>query len=416
MMSLLTGSAIVSIELAEYLKSQKAEVTIYTCFKGEPVASLCEKKNISVVSFEEKPQFKLGDFDIIWIHSQILPLSIVEQLGEKLPKKMPIFVFLHMSGMDWIPDEKPWIHDLENRLSSLSLFISEEVRSLSDFMLSDRVKRDYFRNPAPTAYIERSKPPRKELRSVLFVSNHPPEEVLEAKKILSEKGIETATLGYGQDFYEMTSPKLINRYDAVVAIGKTVQYGLVSGTPVYVYDGYGGGPGWLNESNFKTSSTRNFSGYQNKQYPSYVGDGFHPKTAPEIASEILEGYRDAREFAQEKKDSFLEDYLIDNVLERLLLTIQKRSDIEKFDDSYTAMLYASELFATNHFVDISNLWLRDQAIIERDSLTIPELRKRIEVLKEENDKLRTDLDYLKRFVSTRTELSVRKFVNKLRKR
>ena len=183
MMHWICGSTVVALELAEYLKSSGAEVVIYTCFCGEPMKGICKERGIKVDEYSGFPKYKLGDFDVVWVHSQILPLSIVEALGKKELSDVPLFVFLHMSGMDWIPDEKPWIFDLENRLSSLSLFISEEVKAVNEGMIKSNIKTDFFRNPAPECFRKRMVAPREQVRNVLIVSNHPPQEVEKAGEI-----------------------------------------------------------------------------------------------------------------------------------------------------------------------------------------------------------------------------------------
>jgi hypothetical protein len=79
------------------------------------------------------------------------------------------------------------------------------------------------------------------------------------------------------------TPELIHEHDAVVSIGKTVQYALAAGVPVFCYDHFGG-PGWLNDGNVEAAARHNFS-----------GRGFTARdSASELVEEIGDGYRAAR--------------------------------------------------------------------------------------------------------------------------
>ena len=122
------GSTMVTVELAEYLQSQGGEVTVYTYAYDYPIKSEVDSKNIKVVVASDDDKLSLSDFDYLWVHSQVLPLSIVDDLADKLPQKMPKFIFLHMSPFEWIPDERPYIYQMEQKLASQVLVISEEVR------------------------------------------------------------------------------------------------------------------------------------------------------------------------------------------------------------------------------------------------------------------------------------------------
>jgi len=53
--------------------------------------------------------------------------------------------------------------------------------------------------------------------------------------------------------------KVLENYDLVITIGKTVNYCLALGVPVYCYDWFGGS-GYLNPGNFAINKRHNFSG------------------------------------------------------------------------------------------------------------------------------------------------------------
>ena len=367
MMHWFTGSTVVTIELAEYLQEQGAEVTVYTCFCDDPVRTVCKEKRIRVDRADEEPRYRLSDFDYIWVHSQILPLSIVEELHKKLPKCMPKFVFLHMSAMDWLPDEKPWIKGLEEQLSSVSLTICEEVEEIVVKYFDKPPLMRYFRNPAPIEFSQRLKPINDKLKNVLIVSNHPPEEVLEAKGILRKQGINVVSLGEYQETYKLTDIKLLSDFDAVITIAKTVQYCLVSGTPVYIYDWFGG-PGYLNARNYDKTRWRNYS-----------GRGFKRKSAETIAAEIVKDYARAKRYQQANVGEFAKDLSIEKVVPGIFSELDQRGDLRPLSDSYYESLKSAEIFAEKRFMDAS--WVRIRA---DEAARVPGLER-------ENQKLRNSL-------------------------
>ena len=382
----INGSTMVTLELATTLNQLGAKTTVYTCDYDNPAKKIFENQNIQVVTSDDNPKFKLNDFDYVWVHSQILPTSLIKGLSRKKLSDYPCFIFLHMSGMDWIPDEKPWIYNLENKLSSLSLFISEEVKQVNLPFLDSDIPVGFFRNPAPLVYCNRDKIPSSSIKKLLIVSSHPPKEVIEAKEILTKKHKITVTLlGEGQEKYELFSKQLLEQYDAVLTIAKTVPYCLISGTPVYIYDTFGGGPGWLNKDNFKKAKIRNFSGYQNYNYPNYEGGVFHYKKAEDIVEEIINGYQESLVFHAKNKEKFYNEFVINSVLPPLFQNIKKRK-IESFNERYTNAAIAAEQFATIRFKASGILYNRDSYIHmlqkEKDNL-----HHKNQYLQNENSKL-----------------------------
>ena len=124
----------------------------------------------------------------------------------------------------------------------------------------DGPRAHVFHNAAPARYARPAGAPRQALRKLILVSNHLPHEVKEAAVLLRARGIDVKRWGRGGDVRNMRLlPKHLDDVDAVVSIGKTVQYALRSRVPVFVYDRFGG-PGWLTPDNFDRCAHANFSG------------------------------------------------------------------------------------------------------------------------------------------------------------
>ena len=369
------GSTMVTLELAEYLSSIGAKVTVYTNVALPPALMSFENAKIKVISSQDKYDLSLKDFDYVWVHSLTFPRQLLDELKD-LPKELPAFVFLHMSPLDSIPDEHPWIYDLENSLSSLSLYISEKtLESNVKFGLPSNI--GFFRNPAPLDFKRLIKRKiSRVVKKVLIVSNHPPLEIMDAKKILEENNISVAIYGEGGDKYDPISPEILAKYDAVITIGKTVQYCIVGSLPVYIYDRFGG-HGWLSESCYELSKTRNFS-----------GRGFSKKTGNEIAQEIINGYNDALEF---HLSSFLKnnnEFIIDSVLNELLSGLRPRK-IKPFDSEYIESVKAAVGCAEIRFIaseELGNVYkIYDELVRELDEQKglvqqLSEYRRRFEEL------------------------------------
>lgn len=356
MLHRINGSTMVTFELASYLLEAGADVVVYTNVALDPARSFFKKAGVKVITAQDEYKFNLKDFDYVWVHSLTLPRTLLDDLTVS-HSKYPAFIFLHMSALDSIPDEHPWIYDLEKKLSSLSLYISEGTLATNEkYGLPSNV--GFFRNPALPEFYEKKRTVSPEkLEKLLIVSNHPPKELLEAKDLLIKRGITVDGYGEGQEEYSRITPEILAKYDAVVTIGKTVQYCLTNNTPVFVYDWYGG-LGWLTPENYQTTRSFNFSGRFTSQ-----------KTSAEIVKNLIDGYADAVKFQTASLEEFAEDFLLDNVLEKIFTSLKPKK-LSAIDAKYIESAKAAELCSEIRFISSEELGkARDE---------IDELRKRHE--------------------------------------
>lgn len=277
-MQRLMGSEIATLELIKYFQSLGSKVTLLTCAIGEPVLSyLSDFSNLRLlqINIDDIDSALIEDFpDLAWIHHGLVPAVILDN-----PGKIKI-IFNHMSAQ--IPIEYPYFPNVEVALSSLSLFNAEKIKleqmstGLYSGLNSDQIQ--LFANPAPDEFkvahraVSRNKKP-----AIAVVSNHIPEEIFEAMDKLSDK-FEISLVGAQKDrgaTPELVTPEFLAKFDAVISIGKTVQYSLLAGIPIYCYDHFGG-PGWITVGNLEQAGFDNFS-----------GRGFSQKTSPRIVEEIV---------------------------------------------------------------------------------------------------------------------------------
>lgn len=299
----INGSEVVTYELAYYMKHMGARVTIFTHFADLPMKKYFEDLDIGIVTDEND----LGEniYDLIWIHHQVIPVKIL--VGAL--KARTEFIFFHMSGS--LPLERQYNYKLEESISSLSLFVSEEARDLllPTYENTSLLKTDIFPNPAPSSYSSLPQRNFKSLKRILVVSNHPPQEILDLKNILIKSNIKVSYMGENSSKPAVFSASKLSDYDLIITIGKTVQYCLCAGVPVYVYDHFGG-PGYLTEKNIVKASYHNFS-----------GRGFIAQSSDSIAHSITEDFNKSVLYQTKNRESYIKKYSLDILLPTLISRI-----------------------------------------------------------------------------------------------
>lgn len=274
------GSEIVTLELAEWFASRGARVDVLAHIIGDPI--LQEFKKIKNVFIHTDPNtIDYESKDLIWIHHQLIPQKVVELFSAS---KLTARVFFHHMS-PYHPLEQPFFFRIEKALADAVLFNSHETMlSIQNIFKFSKQHSLVFGNPAPEAFMVEptKKSYRKKLSDILVVSNHPPKELLDACKVLNGEGVRIRYVGIsGEAMHTRVIPKDIQQADIVISIGKTVQYALVGGAVVYIYDHFGG-PGYLSKHSFRKAKDLNFS-----------GRGFETKTTDTIVNEIKTGYAKA---------------------------------------------------------------------------------------------------------------------------
>lgn len=95
-------------------------------------------------------------------------------------------------------------------------------------------------------------------KRIAVISNHIVAELAELEAIASDRGIQIDYFGVERTSVSIT-PELVNSYDVIITIGRTVPAALSLGIPVYCYDHFGG-PGYITPANFEEALWFNFSG------------------------------------------------------------------------------------------------------------------------------------------------------------
>lgn len=307
------GSELIAAELAELFAQRGYEVAIATRVMGSPMVEQLEGHPAVSVRLWDDPEWnaELAERDValFWVHHHVVPPALLPRLAE-----FPV-VFLHMSAA---PLETPLVPHFERSFADAVLFNAPLTRDKHEVMgwldAATQNRADIFPNPAPAAFFEVDRRPSSVLKRLLVVTNHLPDDLRDALARLPDSITVTqvgSQLSKGSRPARILPSHLADA-DAVVTIGKTVQYALAAGRPVYCYDHFGG-PGWLTPENFEESRAANFSGR-------HVGH----KDPDLIAQEMVGGYATALAAVPTFRLIAREQFHLEAAVDAVLATAQSR--------------------------------------------------------------------------------------------
>lgn len=244
------GAEIASLEIAQALHDLGVEVELAALEIGAPFEDEIRASGIKCIDLLTT-KLSGREFDLLWVSHYVVAYHLL--IKEELRIKTGIYSSLsHFEPLETPP--------LSNLIFSQYIVNSEEnfgnfASCYPDF--SERL--NIFPNSAPAIFLNAyRKSVDGEIKSIAVISNHPPSELIDLIALLRSDGVEVDLIGI-QGRKLRVSPDVLSRYSAVITIGKTVQYCLVTGTPVFCYDHFGG-PGWINLESFDAAAKKNFSG------------------------------------------------------------------------------------------------------------------------------------------------------------
>ena len=349
-----------TIELYDYFVQQGHEVEIFTNTVSPKLEEYLFEKNIR---FSTPSSFVImEEYDLVWVQHQNIPDAFFDRnplVGN--------WIFHHMSPFE--PLCFTLNAEFENSLSDLILTNSPETREKLGSLGIDLSKVETLGNPAPLEFFNFPED-NKSNSYFLFVSNHPPVEIIEAMEILSRKEIQFIHLGMGSPWAvsRRVTPRDIAGASVVISIGKTIQYSLAMNKRIFIYD-YFGGDGFISSvEKFKENAFYNFSGRNSRNI----------KSSSEIVSELINFVKNGSFLLESIKDADLETYNLPLRIQGILngLNFTKKSafftsldprNVEVFRGALQSLrrsiIQESELLKlyTNAIAE------RDSAIAERDS-------------------------------------------------
>lgn len=320
------GSEITLLEVAEYLLEKGWLVDVYTNLLLPPMLDeflrLPHQERLRL-AYEPYDNDFADDYDFVWIQHSLLPDEFINKMAQEGTNAYIAWVHLSVT----IHIEMPLLVDIENSIADKVLLVSEEVAKLADEFGLNASRRTYWRNPAPRRFItngNESLGAKSFPENILIVSNHPPQEVVEAADILRKRNINIIELG-DRVGAQRLHPDDLSGVDGVITIGKTVQYALGCRVPVYNYDHFAG-VGWLDSDKIIDREKRmNFSGRSTPK-----------KRSPlQLADDIESGWKKAAMYTYSAK--YRADFMLDDVWENLSVDVTDSSRKTKYLTQYQAM-------------------------------------------------------------------------------
>lgn len=313
------GSVMHILEYATYLNSYKGEeynVEVATIFATNEIRDNFKKHGIKVTALENVDIDKY--YDIVFAYHF---LTIDTLIGRGLRcQKLVLGSLSPFEKMETLPCY--WDN------ASLIIVNSEETKSAHHKSYDIPLDKIYvYENLIPDQYAHYDSHrilPTNTPNKIAVVSNHVPEELIGLTSVLPPE-ISIDFIGLGQKIYQEVTPKLLANYDVIISIGKTIQYGLGLGIPVFEYD-YLGGNGYITLQNFNSELNYNFSGRPLRRKLSTI----------ELYKELFEGYNNSVIESVKLRQMSIDKLLLSSRINQLMDIINQSNDfsnksINKFE-------------------------------------------------------------------------------------
>ena len=313
------GSEILSLEVAEALVDMGYDVDI-KCNLASDALIKSTYRTISVSDSENFP--RVADYDFIWSQHNLLPL--LEVCADDIKKRGTKIVSAHLSPFE--PFETAGLASAILLNAHIVANSPETKEKLVDIGIpAEKILN--LKNAAPESFLIEPENRSGELKNLLIVSNHIPYELANAVKLLRKSGLRVKILGRNNGRHQRLNVSDLGSIDAIVSIGKTVQYGILAQKPIYCYDRFGG-PGWLNHDNIDVAEYYNFSGR-------CCGRKLDAKM---LSSELIGGFRDAQKEARRIHLNYRSGYLLGKFIKSVINSTSPSYVI----NDYTNALIGSE--------------------------------------------------------------------------
>ena len=338
-----SGSEMAIFDLAREFLKRGYDVTIGAFIFSDPLLSEFASLGVTLLDLNNA---STEHFSLIWAQHFITLDTCLIDSGITADK----IVYSSLSPYESL--ESP---PVSVKYVNLFLANSSETKNVLVSMGLDECDVIIFPNPVNQSFFSKKKIHSQGLKRLAIVSNHIPTEIEQVAEQLRQKGVEVKEFGMSHEFVLIT-PEVLNNFDAVITIGRTVQYCLAMGIPIYCYDRFGG-PGWINIDNIDRAALYNFSGR-------CVGT---KKQADDIESELINNFETTQTQAK-----FYEGYAklhfdLENQLDRVLgsLISGQKTDIEQCPKTVLNIINRQRKFTQDL---IRNILHNNHIISEKDHI------------------------------------------------
>lgn len=299
------GSVLHVYELASFFVKQGHSCVVATIDYTEEVRTMFRDAGVPLqhlnrVDFEK-------EYDVLFgVHFPLVSCLLKNKI------KIKKLVLNCLSGSENIE-----VFPMYSDAAGLLLTCSWEVRDVMNRKFGIPAEKiSVLENSIPNEYADYQRqhtPPTDYPRKIAVVSNHIPEEIFELKDVMPECDITYFGIQTGN--YHKVTPELLDNFDVVISIGKTIQYAMGMGIPAYEYDRFGGN-GYITPENMDGEAYYNFAGRNTRR-----------KADPEqIKKELLHNYRNCLENQRRLREKALGRFLLSSSLDKLLQTIEASQD------------------------------------------------------------------------------------------
>ena len=322
------GSEINCVTIAKRLKELGYEVYIAALEFGPPIYDIVKDDFDGTIHLlEDDFDFSQIEFDIVWAHHSYLLDWLIFEKGLRAKK----IITSSLSPKE--PFEAAPIY-----ANALCFSLANSQETYEKLTKEEHVKNVYLlENYSFKSYFEQNIQVEK-LEKIAVVSNHIPEEEMEAIHKLTEKGYQVDIYGFAGKQVLITD-EILKDYDCIITIGKTVQYAMSLKIPVYIYDIHGG-EGYLRMETMETNRAHNFS-----------GRGFFKKDADTIVKEIIENFEATLTQLEPIKDYAYNNFCFETKIDEVLTRLEncEEVNIEKIKQEYSQ--YARNLLVSKRLAE-----------------------------------------------------------------
>lgn len=358
------GAEVTTLELIEVFSKLDWLVSVGAFELSEAMKVILVRERVRYFDLSHSETFPQNiHFDLIWLHHSVTAYKVLLDSSIGAPK----VIFSSLSHFE--PVEAPPLSALK-----ISKYLVNSEENLRHFVkkyphLADRVS--VFPNAAPRAFWARPRHAENgKLSRLAIVSNHIPNEVRSATELMRERKIQIDIFGM-EGRKERVTPELLLGYDAVISIGKTVQYCIAMQIPVYCYDHFGG-DGWLSCELFDHSKFHNFSGRASRGKIDHI----------RLFNEVIEGFPKALVEVPELHKLGLQHFQLDINVEAVLSTPMidfSSPDLDETD--------------RNILLQQSDLFLRQRSVIANVSILDAESKRKAHELSTELFRIKNSFWY-----------------------
>lgn len=366
------GAEIHTLSVAKALTEMGADVRIATFNYAYPMREEYEKEGIEVTNILLE-KLNMDTYDLIWAHHAV----VLDYLIWELHIHAKEVIFNSLSPFEALEALPVYANEL-----SLCLANSSETK---EQLLMENVAKEHvivFPNYVvqKMLLVQNQKSYGKRPDKIAIVSNHVPPELLEFESLA--KSSEMLVDIYGKGYQEtLVTESLLLKYDLIITIGKTVQYAMGLGIPVYCYDVFGG-PGYIEPANRNAAFYYNFSGR----------GGFSKKQGSDIFDDIIMKYEKNKEYILGNCTFIKEHCVLENNIQKVCEYLNNRckyTNLKEIRQHYMSLKRSNQAFVREYRYN-----LHRKMQIEEDIRQMKAMEDKLQEKKQETADLEREIQKL----------------------